>query len=358
MRILITGYYSSLFKDSACFKSRNNSLHENNHDRFIQLKKSFEKYQIELVGDDSIGNNPKIHAVICYDYPSNLRLRNEILGFNGPKYLIAEEVPIHIPENFSHDRKYEFNLIFTWYKNITDNKKVFYYFPQVIDRKMAKIVRENDIPVEKKSKKVFVGSQKKPHEKNRPLANYWKRDQLLCWYNDHAGDFDLYGGRWSRLYLNGNGLISEIFNWHRLDKIFGKAEKKFSKIYKGRLPSKYHFLNRYKFQFCLENTYGLEGNVTEKLHDAMICRNVPVYYPSTQSSVDSIYPSNLYINMLDFKNFSEMDKYLNGMCINEYSDYLERIDNFLEDIPANLVENYASDYLAKIIVENLTSLKN
>ena len=357
MKILLTGYYQSLFKESNCFTSRHNSLHENNHDRFIQLKKSFQKYQIELIGSDYLESHQKIDALICYDYPNNITLRKQILDFNGPKYLMAEEVPIHIPENFSHDRKNEFDLIFTWYKNIADNIKVFYYFPQVIDRETAKLVRSNDIPIEMKSRMVFVGSQKKPHEKNRPLANYWKRDQLLSWYNENSNELDLYGGRWSRKYLDGNGLISDFFNWHKLDGVLGNAEKKFKNIYKGRLTSKYHYLNRYKFQFCLENTYGLEGNVTEKLHDSMICRNVPVYYPSTQSSVDSIYPRDLYVNMLDFKSFGELDKYLNGMSIIEYSGYIERIDNFIDNIPENLVENYASDFVAKLIVDHLTAIR-
>jgi hypothetical protein len=155
MKILLTGYYQSLFKDSNCFTSRHNSLHENNHDRFIQLKKSFQKHQIELIGSDYLESHQKIDALICYDYPNNLTLRKQILDFNGPKYLMAEEVPIHIPENFSHDRKNEFDLIFTWYKNIADNKKVFYYFPQVIDRETAKLVRSNDIPIEMKTRKVF-----------------------------------------------------------------------------------------------------------------------------------------------------------------------------------------------------------
>lgn len=117
----------------------------------------------------------------------------------------------------------------------------------------------------------------------------------------------------------------------------------------GALASKYKTLSSYKFQFCLENCIGYEGYMTEKVFDGLMCRNVPVYHPSTPSSLNNILPNNIYINMYDFKSFDDLNLYLNNISSSEFIDYIDRIDSFIDNLPSFLEENF----WAKTVVHNI-----
>ncbi len=351
MEILITGYYSDMWDNGYCFNNRNSLVHENCYDRLIQLKKSFLTKGVNLVASNDLSKLHLYDAVICHDHPLDKEKLSFLRKFKKPKFLIAEEVPYLLPQNYSSQRILEYDLIFTWNKNFINDVKCKYHYSLFPDIETAKIIRENDIPLSKKCKKVLVASAKKDIHHN---SLYPLRSELAKWYNiNQPDDFHLYGSKWDRYYFAGNNIFSKFLNWRKLDFIFNGRDSRYKKIYQGKLASKYNFLNRYKFQFCIENGVGYSGYVTEKIFDSLICRNLPIYYPSDIESIDEIIPNNLYIDMRNFKNFTDLNNYLNNIQINEYSDYIERIDRFFIDLPDKLKSNYASDKLVKSILNFL-----
>jgi hypothetical protein len=358
MKILITGHYKNFFLNEKCFSSKNGSLHENNFVKFITLKGEFYKHGINLVAGDDINEFKDIDALIVHDHPNDPIQLKSIQEFSGPKYLTTEEAPFILPNSFKLERLDDYRLIFSNFPPIISHSRIIPSLPHHIDRLIVNKVREFDIPIEMKSKKVFVGTNKKPHEKNAQNSNYKLRDELLMWYRvNDPNSFDLYGSNWSRKFLNGNNLPSKIFNYYKFDKILNGTDKRYSDFYKGKIKSKYFNLSKYKFQFCLESVLGFEGYVTEKIFDGLICRNIPVYNPSTPTSLKSILPDNIYINMTDFKSIKDLNDYLNAMQCNEFIDYISRIDNFIDNLPAHLHENYWACNVVKNITSDLNEYK-
>jgi hypothetical protein len=359
MNIILTGHYKKFFHNEFCFNSSSGGLHENNFIKFITLRDEFRNLGINLIADDSIDNHPNIDALIVHDHPTDINLLTSIANFRGPKYLTTEEAPFILPNSFSLDRSKEYRLVFTNYLN-GDNFPVNFIFtiPNHIDIADVESVRKNDLEISKKNKKVFVGTNKKPTEKEHINSNYSLRDSLLDWYSiNEPNDFHLYGKNWDRVFLRSNNSLSKLFNYSKFDIIFRRLDKRFKSIYQGTLASKYQILSKYKFQFCLENCIGFEGYMTEKIFDALICRNLPVYHPSTASSLDGILPNDIYINMYDFKSFGDLNQYLNSMSLNEYTDYILRIDHFIDDLPSIFEKNYWAKTVALNIVNDLKSLR-
>ena len=351
MKILLTGHYKKFFRNEFCFNSKSGGLHENNFIKFITLRDEFSKFGINLIADDSIYGHSDIDALIVHDHPTDTNSLSAISSFRGPKYLTTEEAPFILPNSFSIDRGKEYRLIFSNYlSNNTFPSKFIFTIPNHIDRTIVKSVRSSDIEIDRKKRKVFVGTHKKPTEKEQEYSNYTLRDRLLEWYckNEPAG-FDLFGKNWDRLFLKPNYPLSKFFNYSRFDNLLKGSDMRFKPIYMGALASKYKTLSSYKFQFCLENCIGYEGYMTEKVFDALMCRNVPVYHPSTPSSLNNILPNNIYINMYDFKSFDDLNLYLNNISSSEFIDYIDRIDSFIDNLPSFLEENF----WAKTVVHNI-----
>lgn len=359
MKLLLTGHYDVFFRDELCFKSKNGLLHENNFVKFITLKNEFNKFGIQLIASDQIKNFANFDGLIVHDHPKDKLKINAINSFRGPKYLTTEEAPFILPESFSIDRLNDYRLIFSNFPGSFSHQRIIPSLPHHIDTSIALEVRKNDIPLNLKSKIVYVGTNKKPHEKLLEGSNYKFRDELLDWYIKNDPDsLDLFGSNWTRKFFNGNDLLTNLFNYSKFDNLFTNTDRKFKKIYMGKITSKYYLLNKYKFQFCLESAVGFDGYVTEKIFDGLICRNVPVYYPSTPTSLRNILPDNIYINISDFRNLNDLNSYLKSMSINTFTDYINRIDNFIDNLPVHLHNNYWAQNVVKIIAADLCNFNN
>jgi len=359
MNVLLTGHYKNIFKNGKCFNSRHGNLHENKYVKFVTLKDEFFKLGVNLFSSDYIPNNNNYDALIVHDHPTDFITLNKIKNFLRPKYLTMDEAPFILPNSFQSERSTEYRFVFSNYIKDSCAPNTLFVFPHHIDTKIALSNRINDIQLGLKDKIVFVGTNKKPNEKLFPNSNYYLRDNLFYWYliND-PNWLDIYGANWTRYFMSGHSLISKVFNYHKFDNILLNTDKNLIPLYRGKLKSKYYSLSSYKYQFCLENCFGYEGYVTEKIFDAIICRNLPVYYPSTKTSIKDIIPSNLYINMYDFKNFKDLNLYLKCMTINEYTDYINRIDNFIDNLPQLLFENNWAKVVSNAIYNDLLSYKN
>ena len=67
------------------------------------------------------------------------------------------------------------------------------------------------------------------------------------------------------------------------------------------------FLRSYKFNICFENR-AYPGYVSEKLHDAMLARSMPIYWGAPD--VDQDFNPKSFVNVSDFKNVDEAVDYV------------------------------------------------
>lgn len=352
VNILLTGHYKHIFKNGNCFKGKKGTFLDNNYYKFTKLKDAFAIKGANLIASHEISSYENIDAIIVNDQPKDKELLMKIKGYIGPKFLIAEEAPFIYPENYDLKRTYEYNKIFTYLHANVLNDKYVYAFPFFLDRNEALKIRQKDIDPALKKKKVFVGTQKKPQEKIIANSNYSKRDEFIKWYIDNEpNDFDLYGRKWDRRYFYGDGFTQKLLNYHKLDNLSIMKSSHYASVYRGQLGSKYGELSKYKYQFCFENSIGYEGFITEKIIDSLMCRNVPVYYPSTKTSLRNIIPDDIYINICDFNSFEELNFYLNNINKNEYINFINRIDNFIDNLPEILHEQH----WANLVVDHVMS---
>ena len=350
MKILITGHYSEIFREQYCFNNSDSSIHEGCFNRMIELKKSFKKLDMDLIGQDSLNDADSYDAVIIWDHPKDKKMRQEINNISVPIYLIAEEAPIILPENFIDEFTKKYKRIFTWMNVLIDGKryiKNYSLFPDLIASDRA---RKQDIPIAKKKGKVLIASLRPCKHKN---SRYHLRKEIALWYKEnYPQELDIYGRYWDRHYFAVEGIIGRILNSNKLNFIFNT--KKYQKLYKGILKSKNYDLKGYLFQFCMENAEGYDGYVTEKIFDALICRNIPIYYPSFPNNVNMLIPKNVYINAIDFKSIEELNSHLNNLSFSAIEEYFYNAEIFLDNLPEELKPNYAADKIAKLIKLDLS----
>jgi hypothetical protein len=137
----------------------------------------------------------------------------------------------------------------------------------------------------------------------------------------HRGDFDLYGKGWG-----------------------GEKPSYIKKVYKGPVDDKEKKLREYKFVLCLENA-AFPGYVTEKIFDSFFAGSVPVYLGAPD--INMYVPENTFVNIDDFKNLNELERYMDSIDEEAYNTYIENIHSFLHS-PG--YEKFSHQYFAKSVL--------
>jgi hypothetical protein len=123
--------------------------------------------------------------------------------------------------------------------------------------------------------------------------------------------FDLYGRNWDK-------------------RLFGIPYRKYiaaKKCYKGPVSDKVEKLSNYRFSLCFENAI-YKGYITEKIFDCFYATCVPIYLGAPD--IESYIPTCCYIDFRNFKNFDDLNNYLQSMTESEYDRYRLAINNFLD----------------------------
>ena len=214
--------------------------------------------------------------------------------------LFTWEPPVVIPEN--HDQKYHrfFSKVYTFNDDVIDNQKYFkFYYPDLSP--MLK-----DIPkFEDKKLCCLIASNKTSKHKNEI---YTERENAIRYFEEYAPkEFDLFGGGWNK----------ENFP-----------------SYQGVIGDKAKTLPNYKFSICYENTKNMNGYITEKIFHSFHSGCVPIYLGA--ENITDYIPSNCFIDKRNFKSYNELFVYLKRMSKEDYLEYLENIQNYLNSEKAKL----------------------
>lgn len=264
----------------------------------------------------------------------------------GPKYLIASENPYICPLNIDKDYLTLFKQIFTWNSNLLS-------LPNV-----TKIFVPNNIFSEKftpfSERKIFACLINANKAFNKEINGdlYAERIRVIRWYEKNAPDhFSLFGMGWSKPEPAFSFTSKIIRRTKRLGtQIFGY--KPFPS-YRGEIENKGQVYTTAKFSFCYENVADLPDYITEKIFDSFFSGCVPVYWGA--NTINEHIPKECFIDRREFKDTSELHRYLLSIDEDRYQTYQKNIWDFLNSQAAKKFDtNTFADIITKKIYSDLT----
>ena len=181
---------------------------------------------------------------------------------------------------------------------------------------------------------------------------YSERVKTIRWFERNAPDvFTLYGKNWNmsgRLPTRFGALI------HSIEKRLPFKYYPFPS-WKGVILNKQDALRCSRFSIVYENIGGLKGYITEKIFDAFVDGNVPVYWGA--EDIEDYIPKECFIDRRIFINHEELYQFLNDMPEKQYLNYQGSLKKFLENESDEFSCKKFADIISSKIIETLNSLK-
>ncbi len=223
------------------------------------------------------------------------------------RVLFQCEPPINMPYPYKHlELLHElYDVIFLYHKMSTESPKVKYIFwPREFREEF-----EEFFAVPKEKFLVMMNHNARPRAFfNKEL--YSERLRAIKFLSQ-ANDFDLYGGRWDK---------RPFFPfWHYRSAV--------QKCWRGYVDGdKIKTLAAYKFSIAFENSR-YPGYLSEKIFDSFLAGCIPVYLGAPD--VTDYVSADCFIDMRNFKNYGELEKYLRSLSPAECAEYRQRIRQYL-----------------------------
>jgi alpha(1,3/1,4) fucosyltransferase len=305
--------------------------------KWIALKDQLYKFGIELVSKESLGSRTpdlEIHLNVT-----------KVTSSKWPKFCIIWENKYIHPNNSNIDLIKKYDHTFSWNHDLIDLGLATKF--QLAAHPMGKGIVDgyktrDQLVVLFGSNRSFRGW----HPKN---DLYSERIKTIRWFEHNApNDFALYGKKWDmsgRLPTRLGGLI------HSLEKRLPFKYCPFIS-WKGVIPNKQDILIRSRFSIAYENIKGLKGYISEKIFDAFVAGNVPVYWGA--EDIDNHIPNECFIDRRSFANHEDLYQFIKCMPEKQYLDYQRNIKRFIE----NETEKFSCKKFAEIIVFKIVQTIN
>lgn len=277
------------------------------------LKDSFEKkgYDLRLV--TMLNKNPVEQLVssdiivIAYPVKKDFVFPYDYLKNGAKIYLWALESPIVMEQPIKLNEIDRFEKIFTWRRDLVDNKKTFFV---PLDTRLEEGIK---ISKDLSHKRILMAQVAwNSYHYETPLTLYYKRrEATLWWLKNHPSEYEFYGKDW--LFL--------------LEQMQDKYKPAFDRAYKGYAPDKIKAVSQAWFALTFENTRH-SYYVTEKIYDVMKAGTVPIYLGAP--NIEEFVPKECFINYADFKNDEELYAYIKQITPEQYQQYLTCIQDFFD----------------------------
>lgn len=298
-------------------------------DPYIRLREAFRARGYELSTYDITA--PEEAEIVLYnDMPRRL----PPLRAASKSYLMLFESKVIKPDNFDYRKHRHFNKIFTWADNLVDGVKYFKTnFSSSFDEQYS---------LERKRTKFSAMICGNKHY-NHPNELYSERRKIIKWFEVNAPELmDLYGRGWDRKCFTGK-LTKQLNRFKSF-----KYELSPPLNFKGSVSSKNDLLQGYKFNFCLENAYGFEGYITEKIIDSIKAGAIPIYWGA--SNIDSHVPEAAFIDYSKFENIPNLLSFLTKLKEEDLEKYYQQMESFLN---SSLREQFESQKFASDVVREV-----
>ncbi|MBL7919632.1 MAG: hypothetical protein JNJ40_04915 [Bacteroidia bacterium] len=302
---------------------------------YRDLKKYLKEKGIDL--NTQLINKPEdCEVVICLN-ETGFFVNYKRSQTNKLLTLILTEPPVYNFTDWAIERHTYFDKVFTYDSDVVKRdplKYVHVNFP--IDLNYSIInepISEADFN-NKKLSSLVAGAITITHSADSLRSLLFERYKIIKWYNkNHPDDLDFYS-RLSPLnkfeHFKGASFINKISV--KLTRSIAKIlfGKNIAKVYKGAIASldKNKTLASYKFNFCLENSHGIKGLISEKIFDCFIGRTIPVYYGAPD--IEHYIPKKCFILYTDFSSLKDLHSHLLKMDYKTYIQYLESASEFLK----------------------------
>ena len=303
----------------------------NLHAWWIELKKQLKKNGIDLVSKNTLKN--KLHDLEIH--LNAYHIKENII----PKFAILTECKYIHPENSNLNLLKKYSHVFSWdpsLVNIGLATKINFAHPLgkgIVDgySKRKKLV-------------VLFGSNRSLKGWYPKYDLYKERVKTIKWFENNAiRDFSLYGKKWNlsaRFPTKLGGII------HSIEKKIPFKSTPFPS-WNGEIENKQNILLKSRFSIVYENIQGLKGYITEKIFDAFVAGNVPVYWGA--SDINNYIPKNTFIDRRNFLDHKKLYEYIKNMPEQEFIDYQRNISDFLKNKSSNFsCEKFSHTIVSKI----------
>ena len=299
----------------------------NLHAQWIALKKQLYNLGIDLVSKEFLNlKSPDLEIHL------NVWKKNKC---KCPIFSILTETNYIHPYNLNIYLLKEYKHVFSWNPNLVS-------MGLATKIQLAHPMGKGVIDGYKKRNQLVVlfGSNRSIrgwHPKNNL---YSERVKTIRWFERNAPNvFALYGKKW-----NMSGRLPTRFGAfiHSIEK---RLPFKYSPFpsWKGVILNKQDILKNSRFSIVYENIKGLKGYITEKIFDAFVAGNVPVYWGA--EDIDNYIPKECFIDRRSFISHEKLYDFLKNMSEKQYINYQKNIKNFIE----NQSEEFSCKRFAEII---------
>ena len=304
----------------------------NFHGQWIALRDHLHKKNIQMVSKNfSLSKDPdlEIHLNVW-----------EVSNGNWPKFAILNECEYIHPDNSKINLLKKYDHVFSWNPKLVD-------LGLATKIQLAHPLGDSIVNGFKNRDKLVVlfGSNRALRGWHPRHNLYSERVKTIKWFERNApDDFALYGKKW-----NLSGRISTRFGAiiHSIEKKIPFKRNPFPS-WKGSILNKQEVLLRSRFSIVYENIQGLQGYITEKIFDAFVTGNVPIYWGA--SDIENYVPKECFIDRRDFNNHEQLYNLLKNMSEDRYIDYQNSIKKFLENKSELFSCNkFADDIVSKIM---------
>lgn len=283
----------------------------NLHGQWIELKKELFKFGIDLIPNEFFDKETADLEIHLNAWQTNIN--------KCPKFVILSECEYIHPDNSNLKLLNKYDHIFSW--NIKSFNK-----SNATKIQLAHPLGKGIIDGYKnRNQLIALFGSNKSIKKWRPERNlYNERVKTIKWFEKNAlKDFALYGNKWNltaRLPSFIGGII------HSLEK---KIPFKYTTFpsWKGYVENKQYILKKTRFSIVYENVKNLEGYITEKIFDAFVEGNVPIYWGA--KDIEDHIPNNCFIDRRNFNDHKDLYKLLKNMPEEQFLSYQTNIKNFL-----------------------------
>lgn len=300
--IAVQSHWDFITENNHLFRNINVINGQNTFEPWHDLKKNLEA-KGHVIKTLDLFSDKEIDVLIYCDRPENIPRCDLLLERNDAvKILMLLECPSQVSSGWDMNYHQYFDFIFTWADDLVDGRR---YIKSNFCTKMIERNNFEDLKINHAHRNLIcmINSCIIPSI-HRVGVNelYSLRLQFIQYMSINKKEyFDLFGNNWP---------------------------PGFNGVYKGRSENKYSTYAGYKFSFCIENYYGYNGYVTEKILDVLVSGCIPVYLGAP--NIEDLIPESCYIDLRRFSNLDNLLQYLESMSEADYFERLNAIRCFLK----------------------------
>lgn len=255
---------------------------------------------------------------------------------NRKLLLILTEPPVYNAKDWLASKHRVFDAVLSYAEELLErdrNKYHFSPFPIQFSARLPELPDEQNFAARKLSSMVagaFTITKGKPELKSLLHERY----RILKWFNRHApSDLDFFSRTEPRekfLYFRASSYVGRLSPALRQAIAARLFRKNLQGVYKGAIKGneKTKVMARYRFNFCLENTFGIRGLISEKIFDCFEAGTVPIYYGAPD--INRHIPKSCFIPYEDFSSMRDLHHFLRTMDYSTYLSYLQSAQLFLQ----------------------------